>query len=360
MTSSSVSSKVSILMPVRNAEPFIASAIESILNQTHENFELIIVDDGSTDSTSSVVKRFSDLRIKLIEGDERKGISFRLNQAFDVADGEFIARMDGDDLAVDSRLEDQVRYLNAHPEVSILGGGVAYIDAANRVVGQPRDLPLDDSLIKFKMLTGNCIFHPTVMLRRDDFMAHRYATDFEFSQDYELWLRVGASKVFANLPKVLTLQRKHSESVSSASKTRQRDFATLALRKHIQARFNAEISSSDALSLIDPLEGCAKELRLSIRRLHLLREWIEQDFPRKRSESSDFAHKVEIEMTIQALRSLRGVWITNGADRALKMKYLFLLLIELAKKPLVLMNTIIAIVRPKWPIPASVKKIASV
>ena len=113
---------VTVAMSVHNAAPTLESALQSILWQTFQDWELIVVDDGSTDQTPRILSRFTDRRVRLVQGEEgQKGLAFRLNQCVQLARGKYIARMDADDISYPERLERQVQYLETHPDIDLLG-----------------------------------------------------------------------------------------------------------------------------------------------------------------------------------------------------------------------------------------------
>ena len=182
--------KITVGIPVYNAEKTIARAIQSVLNQTYTDFELIITDDGSTDGTLQVIQSFDDSRIRLLLDKENKGISYRLNQQIAMAQGEYFARMDADDIMFPNRLERQIEVLEQHPEIDVLGSSVIVIGADNKIVGsrgriEDGELENVDSFI-----------HPTAMGKTSWFRANLYNVNYSGWEDYELWLRTARNSCF--------------------------------------------------------------------------------------------------------------------------------------------------------------------
>lgn len=151
---------ITVLMPVFNCELYIKDAVDSILNQTYNNFEFLIIDDASTDETVSIIKAYTDSRIKLIEKPINTGLTNSLNQGLKLAKGKYIARMDGDDISLPERFEKQITFLEKNPEVVLCGSWFNVI-GSELVIKTPENY--ED--IKLALLKGNCIAHPSVMMR---------------------------------------------------------------------------------------------------------------------------------------------------------------------------------------------------
>ncbi len=207
---------VSALMPVYNAEPYLAEAVESILGQTFADFEFLIVDDGSTDRSRTILERYAarDGRIRLTSR-PNTGHTVAMNELLGLARGEFVARMDADDVALPQRLARQVDYLRVHRDVVCVGTAVHFIDAAGRYLrdGHPG---MDHEAIQQRALAGDCpLNHPSVMMRRAAVQAvGGYHPEFEPAEDLDLWLRLGEVGRLTNLPEVLMKYRQHARSFS--------------------------------------------------------------------------------------------------------------------------------------------------
>lgn len=178
---------VTIGMPVYNCEKFIKQSVMSVLNQTYKNFELIVTDDGSTDNTLGVLRNIHDYRLKVISDGENRGISYRLNQQIDLAHGFYFVRMDGDDLMFPNRVEEQLRFMQDHPELDVCGTSAIVIGNDNEILGM-RGLACSPQNIKEVFLYGYFI-HPTVMGKTKWFKKWKYREDMCGCEDLDLWIR---------------------------------------------------------------------------------------------------------------------------------------------------------------------------
>jgi glycosyltransferase involved in cell wall biosynthesis len=188
---------ISIVMPTLNSERFIREALNSVVEQTYENIELVVVDGGSTDRTLEILKEYGRGGIKLIESVPGKGISHDLNLGLAHAEGSFIARLDADDIALDWRIDAQYKFLSTHSDVDVVGSGAELFWNAS---GECRS-PLWHDHIRDMYLVNNPFFHPTVMFRRHLFDSGllRYDEKLSSDEDYELWGRLISSAKAANM-----------------------------------------------------------------------------------------------------------------------------------------------------------------
>jgi glycosyltransferase involved in cell wall biosynthesis len=203
-------------MAAYNGRRYITAAVESVLGQTADDFEFVIIDDGSTDGTSQDLLRFAaqDRRIRLISRPNR-GLTASLNEALSLAQGEFVARMDGDDVCLPQRLAEQLEYLRAHPECVCVGSRVELIDPMGSPI-RVSDHKLSHEEIDAELLSGIgwAIVHPVAMMRRSAVSeVGGYREQFRTSQDLDLFLRLGEVGKLANLPDVLLQYRQHFDSV---------------------------------------------------------------------------------------------------------------------------------------------------
>ncbi len=203
--------KISVLMPVYNMAAYIEEAICSILTQTYSDFELLIIDDGSTDGTLDIIRKFDDTRIKVIAHSVNHGLIASLNQGIDCCTGEYIARMDGDDIALPHRFQRQVEFMDTHPDYGVCGSQV-YLLGKDSVSTKP----ITHEEILCWQLFHCTIMHPTIMIRRSVLVNHgiRYL-DYPHAEDYELWNRLGAVTKLMNLPEVLLMYRVHPGQISN-------------------------------------------------------------------------------------------------------------------------------------------------
>jgi glycosyltransferase involved in cell wall biosynthesis len=204
---------VSIGMPVFNCEKTLTIAIRSILNQTYDNWELLLLDDGSTDRTLEVARSFDDPRISVLTDHSHKGLVPRLDQAIEISRGEYFARMDGDDVAYPERLELQTKYLEQHPEVDLLGCGMLVFKGDGVVVGS-RPAPETHEEICRRPWAGFHLYHPTWMGRMEWFRKHRYRPEAIRAEDQDLLLRTYQTSRFAALKTILLGYREDSLSLS--------------------------------------------------------------------------------------------------------------------------------------------------
>jgi glycosyltransferase involved in cell wall biosynthesis len=182
--------EVSVLMAVYNGRPYLETSVRSILNQTFEDFEFIVINDGSTDGSGEVLEQFavSDKRIRVFH-QENRGIVSSLNRGLEEAKGEYVARMDADDISLPKRLECQVHFLDSNPEIGIVGTQHVWIGRDGEVTHRPT-LPTNSSFISWRLLFETCIVHPSILARR--FLIQRldgYADWAKYGEDYELWTR---------------------------------------------------------------------------------------------------------------------------------------------------------------------------
>jgi glycosyltransferase involved in cell wall biosynthesis len=216
--------RVSVLMPVYNCRPYLARAIESILGQTFRDLEFIIVDDGSTDDSMGIIQKYQahDPRVRLIRR-PNTGIVGALNDGLRAARGEFIARMDGDDISLTDRFDKQVRFLDLHPECVAVGGSVLVIDADGDPIREGR-VPTEIVRLNGELLrwAGSGLIHPTVMMRTAAVrLAGAYRKEFEWSEDKDLWLRLAEVGQLRNLHDCVLHQRAHTQNVSHTRRATQ-------------------------------------------------------------------------------------------------------------------------------------------
>ncbi len=197
--------KISVIMSAYNSEKYVAESIQSILDQTYPDFELIITDDASTDNTFSIISSISDKRIKVIRNENNCGLTANLNSMLSIAKGDYIARIDADDLCVNSRFDEEVRILDQDKEAYLV---CSYIEKFGDEVGITK-VRTDSEFIRANIMFNNFIPHSTVMFRNDG--KYKYNEVYNGSEDYELWERViGEGNKIVIIPKPLVKYRVHS------------------------------------------------------------------------------------------------------------------------------------------------------
>jgi len=204
---------VSVGMSVLNGEKTIALSMQSILNQTFREWELIVIDDGSQDGTLAAAREFRDPRIRIVSGQQTLGLSSRLNQAVQLSGGVYFARMDGDDIAYPERLAKQVAFLGMHTEVDLLATSVSVFRDDGCLLGL-RPVPVSHDAICAHPWAGFPMAHPTWMGRLGWFRANPYRIDAVRMEDKELLFRSYANSKFAGLDEVLLGYRESSLSLS--------------------------------------------------------------------------------------------------------------------------------------------------
>jgi glycosyltransferase involved in cell wall biosynthesis len=212
--------KISVLMPVYNGEKFVQQAVDSILSQTFDDLEFIIVDDGSTDGSLKIVQSYDDPRIKIVRNDCNIGVARSLNKGLELVKGEYVARMDSDDVSLPRRLEKQVDFLDKNPSY----GGISCVTVSIGGEGEKRvDWPADYQTLTFsdikrRLPKENCIAHPSVMIRTDLLRMHKYNEKIICCEDYDLWLRIiSESGKIGKLNEALLKLRRHDRSISDMS-----------------------------------------------------------------------------------------------------------------------------------------------
>lgn len=227
---------VSVILPVYNAEKYIESAILSILNQSLPDFELIIINDGSNDSSKQIIQSFDDKRIKYIENEKNLGLIATLNRGIKICKGKYIARMDADDISMPKRFEKQVSFLEKNTVYGICGTWASIINENNEIAGRIKN-PTNNSAIRISLLFTNPIIHPSVMFQADILREFLYSSDSVHSEDYDLWCRIALlSKVkMKNLPIKLLKYRWHETNISVINSQKQLELRHKIIEKYLQS-----------------------------------------------------------------------------------------------------------------------------
>jgi GT2 family glycosyltransferase len=209
---------ISVCMPVYNAERYAAEAVESILNQTFGDFEFLILDDGSTDGSLEILRRYADRdsRVKLTSRPNR-GLVVSLNELVDQARGEFIARMDADDISLPERFQRELVYLRAHPECVVVGSRVRLIDSDGDSLCDWCTMQDHETIDSFFLQGkwGTWMSHPVVMMRHSALLAIGKYRNLSMMEDLDLFLRLAEHGRLTNLPEVLLKYRIHESNYSS-------------------------------------------------------------------------------------------------------------------------------------------------
>ena len=255
--------KISVVLPVYNSEEYLIESLESISNQTFRDFEIIAINDGSTDNSLEILKNYArkEPRLRIISR-ENKGITKTLNEGIELSKGDFIARMDSDDICLPLRFEKQLEYI-INKNLDVCGTKYQRIGLQT---GIP-DLPISCEDCYFRLLFGSAMAHPSILLRKSIIKKYRYNENFKYAQDYELWCRMALDKIkIGNVPEVLFKYRFSSNNISVAKKKEQSYFAQIAGKNYWE---NTDISRDIIYPLcsIDTLNNSFYDLNNSIKSL---------------------------------------------------------------------------------------------
>lgn len=238
---------ISVVMPAYNADKYIGYAIESILNQTYFNLELIIVEDGSTDDTDLIIRQYKDSRIRVIKNSCNKGIAYSTNKGIEASRGKYIALMDDDDIAVEKRLEYQVDYLEHHQDIDILGGRSVQIDAFNKEI-RFENIPRNNPDYIRAILLFNCMDfrNGTAMMRKDFIIKNklRYEENCLGMQDFKFY--IDSSKI-GNISSIGNLLLKYR--VHEGNETKRRIDYYKEDRARLYAEFQRQSLSASGFNL---------------------------------------------------------------------------------------------------------------
>lgn len=204
---------VTVGIPFYNSEKYLSDAIKSTLNQTYTNLEIILIDDGSTDSSLKIAQEFkkNNKRITVISDGENVGLPKRLNQLSKLAKGKYYARMDADDIMFSNRIKVQVKYLLNNPEVDLLGTGLIAIDNNNDIIGLRKGGTFSQITLK-TALKGSWTAHPSITGKAEWFKNNNYDETLRRSQDFELWIRTVEKSNFVGIKEPLLFYREASTS----------------------------------------------------------------------------------------------------------------------------------------------------
>ena len=229
---------ISVILPSYNVKAYLAQSIESILQQSFTDFELILIDNASTDGSDQILKSFTDPRIRLYINESNIGYTRSLNRGLSLARGRYIARMDADDISQKTRFEKQVKFLESNPDYGIIGCSYHVINAEGKIVGT-RHMPENDLEIRWKNLLCSPFCHPAVMIRKSILDQHQFTFDVEKepAEDYHLWNKIISHSQGFNLAETLVHYRIHGKNESTLrAEEQQRQIESISLT-HIQQAF---------------------------------------------------------------------------------------------------------------------------
>ncbi|WP_413578504.1 glycosyltransferase family 2 protein [Bdellovibrio sp. HCB290] len=223
---------VSVLIPVFNCQDYIKETIQSVLEQTYTNLEVLIINDCSSDDTEIIINKFNDPRIRYFRNESNLKLIKTLNKGVSYATGEYLVRLDGDDICHPDRINRQVDFLLGNLDIALVGTDAWIIDEKNRIIKSTIMLPNTPAWTSFRLTRNSSLFHPSIMVRLDILKSlGGYDEAYPHAEDYALWLKmVSAGFTITNLPDRLIYYRIHSKSVSSIYKKQQYESSIKALR----------------------------------------------------------------------------------------------------------------------------------
>lgn len=231
-----ISPSVSVVMSVYNAEKTVAAAIRSILAQSLQAWELVVIDDASTDRSVARISELADTRIRIVRNERNVGLAESLNRGVAAAVGKYIARMDADDVCFPERLARQYDYITTHPAVDLVGAGMLVFEGAGNAIGVLRPPEAHQEICAAGIRGLFPLYHPTWMARAEWCRAHPYDPAYRKAQDYELLLRAAGVSTYANVPEILLGYRREVGQLGKRLRTR--SFVLRALHKNLSGRAN--------------------------------------------------------------------------------------------------------------------------
>ncbi len=260
--------KLSVIMSVYNGSRFLRQAIESILNQSFTDFEFIIIDDASTDSSLEIISGLviKDERIKVLKNPQNIGLTKSLNKALTEAKGEYIARIDADDFSYPERFKVQVDFLDKNKNIGLVGTWAKIIDGQDEVLREIHNFT-EPSDLKKVLIKYNPFFHSSIMIRKSVLVeVGLYDENYQFAQDYELYFRIAQKSDLANISKTLIVYRQTDNSITGKKNRKQLGYVIKAKLKAIKS---GQYPKSALVYLIRPvvswcvpssLKRCSKRL----------------------------------------------------------------------------------------------------
>jgi glycosyltransferase involved in cell wall biosynthesis len=296
---------VSVLMAAYNAERHVRPAIESILNQSFRDFEFIIVDDGSTDSTPGILQEYAsrDPRVRILTNEKNLGLIRSLNKGIDAAHASLVARMDADDISYPDRVDKQVRYMKAHPEVCMVATSYERIDGNGNLLST-HSLAVGREQLKKMMRAACAVIHGSVMYSREKVIVlGKYREGCLHNEDYDLWLRMIEKEEIDALPDVLYQFRIVPESITFAKSAEMEYYARLVRRFARERKLHGKDSYDAAMKNIAPPP--ATTARSKMAKYHFERGLLFLSSNRNRQARSEFRSSLRYEH----IRPVRWMWL---------------------------------------------------
>lgn len=247
---------VTVLMPVHNAASFLGEALDSVFAQTYTDFEIVLVDDASTDGIAEVLAGYADRRLRILRHAEQGGTAVALNSGVQAARGRFIAQMHADDIALPDRLERQIDFLHRNPGVGIVGGNQQPVGPDGRSTGPPTSLPTLPGHVRWMLHVHNCLNHPTVVVRREVMeRVGGYRPESVPAEDYVLWVQAMEVTAIANIAEVVLRYRVHPRSASVVRAQETEAWAITAAEEALTHRLGAPPDRNALIVLRHPFRS---------------------------------------------------------------------------------------------------------
>lgn len=245
--------KVTVLMSVYKGEKYLQEAVDSILNQTFQDFEFLIINDSSTDGTLEILENYTDPRIHIINNEKNIGLTCSLNKGLKKAKGKFIARQDADDISMSNRLDKELKFLEDNTDYAAVGSFVKVINEEGNVVSTI-EKPITDTHIREFLKMDNCIAHGSSMIKMSCLLSVGfYDESILKAQDYDLWLRLSEKYKLANIPKYLYFWRQSQENISIKNSNEQEHYVEVAKVKAKRRKEGRAFSHNSPLPEISVL-----------------------------------------------------------------------------------------------------------
>jgi glycosyltransferase involved in cell wall biosynthesis len=265
---------LSIIMPVFNAGQFIKESVQSLVNQSFADFELIIVDDGCTDQSMEIVSDFSDRRIKILANDQNRGIVFSRNRGIEAASGRYIAPFDSDDIAKHDKFEKQIGFLEKNPGFGMIGSWVTLIDEQGKPTGDKWKVNAPPERIPALLLFRNYFAQSSMVIRREVILDGNYTIGYDVVEDYKMWIDITRQHKAWNYPDYLLYYRIHSKSITSREQEKM-DGRDTMIFEYVYSKLDIDLTSKQkallsALKNNRPFKGSGHFKELEEFLLHLL------------------------------------------------------------------------------------------
>lgn len=281
-----VNPKISVVMSVYNSSAFVAEAIQSVLQQTFTDFEFIIINDGSSDNSEAIISSFNDKRINYVVNEGNKGLIYSLNKGISIAKGDFIARMDADDVCDRARFEKQLNAFRNDSNLVICGSFI-------RTFGNGSENLIDYMPVSHEQIISSIFFtcpfaHPSVMMKRESLLKLEtiYREEYKHSEDYDLWSRLVFTGNTINIPEFLLNYRIHGNQVSTVHEE-QKYKNVMKIQSNISAHFNFNPSAEESAILLNLFKGISRKDKTYLKETAALINKLYSSFLQKYPQYSD-------------------------------------------------------------------------